>query len=50
MLLVKVILNPPVGAFPDKTTVPVALVPPPTELGLIVRPDKVAGVTVKVAV
>ena len=43
-------MNPPDGAFPEKVIVPVAFVPPPTELGLMLRPARVAGLIVSVAV
>jgi hypothetical protein len=48
MLLCSVTLAPPVGAAPFKVTVPVALLPPTTELGLRLIDDKVAALTVKV--
>jgi hypothetical protein len=39
--------KPPVGAFPESVTVPVAGVPPVTELGFTLTATKDGGVTVK---
>lgn len=50
LLLCSVTFAPPVGAAPFKVTVPVALLPPTTELGLRLIEDKVAALTVRVVV
>lgn len=50
LLLASVITAPPAGAAPFKATVPVALLPPTTELGVLVTEDKAAAVTVRVVV
>lgn len=49
LLLVKVIV-PLVGTAPEKTTVPVAAVPPLTLAGVSVRDEMVAALTVSVAI
>jgi hypothetical protein len=50
LLLCRVTVAPPVGAAPLNVTVPVALLPPTTELGLPLIEDRVAALTVKVVV
>jgi hypothetical protein len=44
------IAKPPNPAFPSSETVPVAVLPPATEPGRMVRPEKVAGTNVTAAV
>jgi hypothetical protein len=48
-LLVRLTTAPPEGAFPVKVTVPVELLPPTTEVGVLVKVDRVAGLMVRVA-
>jgi len=50
LLLCNVTRAPPAGAAPFKVTVPVELVPPTTEVGFLVSEDRVAAVTVTLAV
>jgi hypothetical protein len=50
LLLCNVTVAPPVGAAPFNVTVPVALLPPTTELGLRLIEDRVAALTVRVVV
>ncbi len=50
LLLVSVITAPPAGAAPFRVTVPVELLPPTTELGVLVTEDNAAGLTVRVVV
>ena len=50
LLLCRVTVAPPVGAAPFKVTVPVALLPPTTELELRLTEDRVAALTVRVVV
>ena len=50
LLLVSVITAPPAAAAPLSVTVPVALLPPTTELGVLVTEDNAAGLTVSVVV
>ena len=50
LLLDSVITVPPVGAVPDRVTVPCDAVPPLTEVGIRLRELKVGGATVNVAV
>jgi hypothetical protein len=40
---------PPVGATPFSVTVPLELFPPTTVLGVLVKPDRVAAYTFRVA-
>jgi len=49
LLELSVTVTPAVGASPFKVTVPVALLPPPTELGAIVRLESAAGVIARPA-
>lgn len=49
MALDRVTVRPPEGAFPVSVTVPVAVLPPVTELGLRVRDERAGGFTVTVA-
>ena len=49
MLLVKLTTAPLEGAFPVKVTVPVELLPPTTEVGVLVKVDRVAALIVRVA-
>jgi len=48
--LVRAMLTPPTPAGPLSVTVPSELVPPTTELGTSEIPDKVPGLTVRIAV
>ena len=50
LLLDNVTVAPPAGAAPFRVRVPVELFPPTTELGLLVRDDSVAELTVSVVV
>ena len=50
LLLCKVTSAPPAGAAPFKVTVPVELAPPTTEVGLLEIEERVAALTVSVAV
>ena len=50
LLLCNVTTAPPAGAAPLSVTVPVELFPPKTEVGLLVSAEKVAALTVRVAV
>jgi hypothetical protein len=50
LLLDNVTMAPPAGAAPFRASVPVELFPPTTELGLLVRDDSVAALTVSVVV
>ena len=50
LLLVSVITAPLAGAFPFKVTVPVELLPPTAELGVLVTEDNAAALTVRVVV
>jgi hypothetical protein len=50
LLLCNVTVAPPVGAAPFNVTVPVALLPPTTELGLRLIDDRVAALTIRVVV
>ena len=50
LLLCNVTVAPPVGAAPFNVTVPVAMLPPTTELGLRLIEDKIAALTVRVVV
>jgi hypothetical protein len=50
LLLERVTTAPAGGAAPFSVTVPVALLPPTTELGVLVTEDNAAGLTVSVAV
>jgi hypothetical protein len=47
LLLCNVTLAPPIGAAPFNVTVPVALLPPRTELGLRLIEDRAAALTVR---
>lgn len=49
LLLAKLTTAPLEGAFPLKVTVPVELLPPTTEVGVIVKVDRIAALTVRVA-
>jgi hypothetical protein len=50
LLLCSVTVMPPLGAAPLNVTVPVALLPPTTELGLLVTDARVGALTVSVVV
>ena len=50
LLLDRVTTAPPVVAGPVSLTVPVLFVPPVTEVGLAVRVESAAGLTISVAV
>jgi len=50
LLLCRLTLAPPAGAAPVKVTVPVELLPPTTDVGVLVTEDRVGALTANVVV